>query len=107
MILFNAEKINDMVETYIYEDVKGRNEEIHSRVEFLYEQLTNAMWDYQNGEIDKVLNSFQMCIDSEDEREAKKAVKGVKAEDVAFIATHYGLLYGLVMAENCRLNFYK
>ena len=109
MIQFDKDMIDDLVTTYLYDDIEGRNEDVHSYVEYLWEQLDLMSCYYYHGEIRKVLKTFETCepIDEDDEPPKKKAVKGVKSEDVAFIATHYGLLYGLVTAENARLHFWE
>lgn len=107
MIKFDAEVINDLVSTYLYEDIEGRDSKIYSDVEYYWEKIQEIFSDYRNGEVSRVLNSFQLCEDNEDERENKKAVRGVKSEDVAFIASHYGFIFGLVWAENRRLGFWK
>ena len=107
MINFDADFINDLVATYLYEDIEGRDPEIFNYVQYLWEQLQEENWNYRHGEVTKVLNSFKMCELSEDATENKKAVHGVKADDVAFIATHYGFVFGMVYAENLRLDFWK
>ena len=106
-MIFDAEEIIGMIETYLYEVETGRNPAVLEMVEHIYEQVQEANFDFMHGEVDRVLNSFQICVDSEDTRANIKDVKGVKREDVAFISMHYGFLYGLVYAENKRLKFWS
>lgn len=108
MIKFDADYIRDMVATYIYDDIEGRNEKIYSALSYLYEKMEEVeRCDFYNREVTKVLNSFQLCVDSDMVLEKQKAVRGVKSPDVAFIAAHYGFMFGLVWAENQRLKFYE
>lgn len=108
MIKFNADKIRDMLAEYLYNDeLNGkRDPKIFDILEYLFEQMSEIEnFDYQRGEVDRVLNSFQLCIDSEMTRENIEGVRGVKSPDVAFIASHYGFIFGLLCAENARLHF--
>ena len=108
MIDFNANIIRDMIATYVYEDIKGREPEVYDALSYLNEKFQEIeMWSFQNGEVERVLNSFRLCADSEMTRENEKAVRGVKVVDVAFIAAHYGFMFGLVWSENRRLKFYE
>lgn len=112
MIIFDEQMINALVETYLYSDIEGRNDEVYSQVEQLWNNLQDASCDYYNGEINRVLRLFSIISPTEYERDEtgmpkKRTVRGVKSEDVAFIALHYGFLYGLLAAENARLNFWE
>lgn len=104
---FDAEFITELIWIYLDDDTKGKNPEIYNIVEYLWEQMREANLHYRHGEVERTLNSFQLCADSEDSRENQKAVKGVSAADVAFISSHYGYIFGLVWGENLRLKFWK
>lgn len=107
MIRFDEEMINDLVTTYLNNYIEGRNDDVHTYVEQLWEEIEMATCDYEHGEINRVLKSFEICAREEDTEKNFKGIRGVHSADVAFIATHYGLLYGLVWAENCRLHFWE
>lgn len=110
MIDLNADMVRDMLAEYLNNDeLDGkRDQKIYGDLSYLAEKMEEIeIWSFPNGEVEKVLNSLKICADGEMERENQKAVRGIKNADVAFIAAHYGFMFGLVWSENLRLKFYE
>ena len=108
MVKFDVEIIRVMVEMYIYGDVEGRNENIHSVLTKIYEDTREAEdYDYTKYEVKKILESFQPCESEEYYEKKIRAVRRVKTEKAALISAYYGLMFGLAWAENERLHYYE
>ena len=106
MVTFDFDELNEMAAAY--SDCPDKNARIDDDVAYLMEKLNEfATFEYTNGEIARVLNSFKLEFDSEDTRENYRAIKGVKSVDVAFIASQVGFVAGILHAENKRLNFFQ
>ena len=106
MINFNYDKICYMLDCYLGSE--NSNKALADDLEYLRIKLDeDAEIFYFNGEINRVMNSFK--IEHRDELTAQniKAIKGVKSQDIAFIAAHVGFLFGALFAENKRLDFFK
>ena len=107
MIDFDADRIRDLVATYINDDrIEGRDPKVLDDLSYMYDKLMEIeREEFYNGEVTKVLNSFQLAKISEENCNRAKAIRGVKSADIAFIAANYGFMFGMAYAEQRRLGF--
>lgn len=107
MIKLDADEIRELVSTYIYSDeIEGRDSEILNTLSYLYEDFDELeRCEFCNGEVNKVLNSFQFRESDEEMRKNQKAIRGVNGADIALIASHFGFMFGMAYAEKLRLKF--
>ena len=103
MIDFDLSRLHEFISNYVYEEVAGRDEEIHDTVQILYERL--LLMNYNDGEIEKVMRALCGAEDPDDAEEISKYLRKISKDDIAFIASHFGFLYGMVYAEQLRLKF--
>ena len=106
MINFDYDKICYMLDCYL-----GAENSVKALVDdlvYLKNKLDEeAEVSYCNNEINRVMNSFKLEHSNELAAQNIKAIKGVKSQDIAFIAAHVGFLFGALFAENHRLNFFE
>ncbi len=113
MFMFKEDNIRDLISEYAYlEDTPDckRNPEVADVIQETFEALASSeIADYPNGEVSTVLNILAPPEDDDDFvnpfRKKNAALKKIKPFDIAFIALHYGFMYGACWAENQRLNF--
>ena len=87
MVNFNLDKVFDMAAEFADEH---KNSPLADDVEYLFEWLGGMRNAYTNGEVARVVNSLSVA----------KSIRGIKSEDIAWIAAHFGFLYGMLFATN-------
>ena len=97
MVRFDLDKVFDMAAEFAD---KHKNSSLADDVEYLFEWLSGMRDAYTNGEVERVVNALGLSFDNEEEAEMKKSIRGIKSEDVAWIAAHFGFLYGMLYAAN-------
>lgn len=98
MIRFDLDKVFDMAAEFADEH---KNSPLADDVEYLFERLGGMRNAYTNGEVARVVNSLSVTLHTdEDYDEMKKSIRGIKSEDIAWIAAHFGFLYGMLFAAN-------
>ena len=98
MVRFDLDKVFDMAAEFADEH---KNSPLANDVEYLFEWLGGMRDAYTNGEVARVVNSLSISLcEDEDYDEMKKSIRGIKSEDVAWIAAHFGFLYGMLYAVN-------
>ena len=98
MIKFDLDIVFDMAAEFAEEH---KNSPIANEVEYLFEWLGGMRGAYVNGEVARVVNSLTVSLcEDEDYEEMKKSIRGIKSEDIAWIAAHFGFLYGMLYATN-------
>ena len=102
MINFDYDKICYMLDCYL-----GAENSVKALVYLKNKLDEEAEVSYCNNEINRVMNSFKLEHSNELAAQNIKAIKGVKSQDIAFIAAHVGFLFGALFAENHRLNFFE
>ena len=98
MVHFDLDKVFDMAAEFADEH---KNSPLADDVEYLFEWLGGMRNAYTNGEVARVVNSLSVALHTdEDYEEMKKSIRGIKSEDIAWIAAHFGFLYGMLYAAN-------
>lgn len=100
MIKFDLDEAFEMATEFIYDD-ENKNSPLANDVEYLFEFLSGMREEYTYEEVARVVNSLSVLIyDDDDLAELKKTLRGIKSEDIAWIAAHFGFLYGILFAIN-------
>ena len=98
MVNFNLDKVFDMAAEFADEH---KNSPLADDVEYLFERLGGMKNSYTHSEVARVVNSLSVALyTDEDYDEMKKSIRGIKSEDIAWIAAHFGFLYGMLYAAN-------
>ena len=98
MINFDLDKVFDMAAEYISQQEGKPSSRLVDDVEYLFERLGDmSRKGYTNGEVPRVVNSLSIVLhEADDYEEMRKSIRGIKSEDIAWIAAHFGFLYGML-----------
>lgn len=105
MLNLDWDTVNEMAVAYL--EHPDKNSKIADDVSYFLDEFNRDVTVcFRHGEVYRVLNSFKLEVESEDTSKNMKAVKGIKSQDVAYIAAHVGFIAGILHAENLRINFF-